>query len=58
MTVQVLLPAFFFLIAMIYGVFWLTARLGVRTSSPPARRTHLRTALIFAAVSIWLMFWL
>jgi hypothetical protein len=43
---------------MIYGVFWLTARLGLRTSSLPAQRTHLRVALIFAAVSIWLMFWL
>lgn len=58
MTLQALLPAFFFLIATIYGVFWLTARLGIRTSSPPAQRTHLRIAVIFAAVSVLLVLWL
>lgn len=58
MTAHTLIPAFFGLLAAVFAALWLLGVLQLRGSTEPARRTHLRIAVIFAVVSLWLFYWL
>ena len=58
MAAQTLIPAFFALLATVFAGLWLLGAARLRSATVPAQRTHLRIAAIFAAVSLWLFFWL
>ena len=58
MAAQTLIPAFFAFLAAMFAALWLLGVLQLRRSTVPAQRTHLRIAVIFAVVSLWLFFWL
>lgn len=42
-------------LAVVFGLLWAGAVSGLRPTNLPARRTHLRIALIFGAVATWLL---
>ena len=58
MAAQTLIPAFFALLAAIFAGLWLLGAVRLRRATTPGQRAHLRIAVIFAAVSLWLFYWL
>jgi len=58
MDVQLWIPSLFAAIAMVYGGLAIYGMLNKEGAREPAQKTRLRIALIFAAVSVFLFFYL